>query len=112
MIKSTGIQWNEGSLDYSELGLHLVKAISKATTLYTTSKAKAQTLEQLTGRGFISIEDFDPPKHNALKNMMGCLHPCHSIETMHCAMKNAHTAATYVRFVDGQHDFQNLLPSE
>lgn len=112
VTKLTGIQWSEGSLDYSELGLQLVKCISKATTLYATSKAKANVLEQLTGRGFISAEDFSPPQKHSLKNLLACLHPSHSVENMRCSLKNVSMISQYIKFVDGQHEFRDVVPGD
>lgn len=95
-----GLKWSAGHVSYEDIGKIIRQMCGRATVLFTSTKEKADVLQELSGRIFTPLQDFNAPTKHALKQVVSCLHPCHGIPSMHCALRSVTELVQYMAFLD------------
>lgn len=97
-----GVCWEEGYVPYQELAKTLRRAVSRATAIYAFGEDKCKTLSKILGRCVINLQkEFKAPDPN-LTALIGtrCLLPCHSVQSMHCALNTATALAQWFSYLE------------
>jgi uncharacterized protein YqgV (UPF0045/DUF77 family) len=86
---ANGINWDDGYIPYSKLENVLKEAVAAFPHLYAYGTWKCKFLEGLTGRTFISLEDFECPAAEKHKHKYNCGLSCHKFPNVNCATRHA-----------------------
>jgi hypothetical protein len=103
-----GLRWNQGYVEYKQLSRILLKTLRRVTSLYTTTRVKAEFLKSLLDRTFLPLEEFNLPDIQTSDNKLTCFHPCHFVPRFYCALKTASSFAQYLEYYNVKMEVTNL----
>ena len=96
--KENGLNWDDRFLLYSQVQTVLTEALVPYDHLYAWGEDKCLLLGDILNRPIHNLEAIECPIPSKLKSEIHCHLPCHSFPDMRCALRNADTQHSWLRY--------------
>lgn len=99
------LRWDSGELPYSVLHVILSSLFASYKIIFTKGLEKTKFLENISGKKFLNLNDFNCPKIHFLKyTEVKC--PNHKPHFKHCALVKA---SSYAMYINKRSTLQNVI---